>query len=51
MVSVTEHAKDTRTGKLMKVMIESVNESNSENSATEMTEIRRGMRAAASRGF
>ena len=48
MVSVTEHAKDTRTGKLMKVMIESVNESNSENSATE---IRRGMRAAASRGF
>ena len=48
MVSVTEHAKDTRTGKLMNVMIESVNESNSENSATE---IRRGMRAAASCGF
>ena len=47
-VSVTEHAEDARTGKLMEVMVESVDESNSGNSATE---IRRGMRAVVSRGF
>ena len=48
VVSITEHADDTPTGKLMEVIIESVDEFYSENLAQEVT---RGMREAASRGF
>ena len=48
VVSITEHADDTPTGKLMEAIIESVDEFNSENLAQEVT---RGMREAASRGF
>ena len=48
MVSITEHADDTHTGKLMEAIIESVDEFYSENLAQEVT---RGMREAASRGF
>ena len=48
MVSITEHADDTPTGKLTEGIIESVNEFYSENLAQEVT---RGMREAASRGF
>ena len=48
MVSITEHTDDTRTGKLMEAIIESVDEFYSENLAQE---VRRGMREAASRGF
>ena len=48
VVSITEHADDTPTGKLMEAIIESVDEFYSENLATEVL---RGMREAASRGF
>ncbi len=48
MVSITEHADDSPTGKLMEAIIESVDEFYSENLAQEVT---RGMREAASRGF
>ena len=48
MVSITEHADDSPTGKLMEAIIESVDEFYSENLATEVL---RGMREAASRGF
>ena len=48
VVSITEHADDTPTGKLMEAIIESVDEFYSENLAQEVT---RGMREAASRGF
>ena len=48
VVSITEHADDSPTGKLMEAIIESVDEFNSENLAQEVT---RGMREAASRGF
>ena len=48
MVSITEHADDTPTGKLMEAIIESVDEFYSENLAQEVT---RGMRESASRGF
>ena len=48
MVSITEHADDSPTGKLMEAIIESVDEFYSENLAQE---VRRGMRQAASRGF
>ncbi|MDE2684515.1 MAG: recombinase family protein [Chloroflexota bacterium] len=48
VVSITEHADDTPTGKLMEAIIESVDEFYSENLAEE---VRRGMREAASRGF
>ena len=48
VVSITEHADDTPTGKLMEAIIESVDEFYSENLAQE---VRRGMREAASRGF
>ena len=48
VVSTTEHADDTPTGKLMEAIIESVDECYSENLAQEVT---RGMREAASRGF
>ena len=48
VVSITEHADDTPTGKLMEGIIESVDEFYSENLAQEVT---RGMREAASRGF
>ena len=47
-VSITEHADDSPTGKLMEAIIESVDEFYSENLAQEVT---RGMREAASRGF
>ena len=46
--SITEHADDSPTGKLMEAIIESVDEFYSENLAQEVT---RGMREAASRGF
>ena len=45
VVSITEHADDTPTGKLMEAIIESVDEFYSENLAQEVT---RGMREAAS---
>ena len=48
VVSITEHADDTPTGKLMEAIIESVDEFYSENLSQEVT---RGMREAASRGF
>ena len=48
LVSITEHADDTPTGKLMEAIIESVDEFYSENLAQEVT---RGMRESASRGF
>ena len=48
MVSITEQADDTPTGKLLEAIIESVDEFYSENLALEVT---RGMREAASRGF
>ena len=48
VVSITEHADDTPTGRLMEAIIESVDEFYSENLAQEVT---RGMREAASRGF
>ena len=48
VTSITEHADDTPTGKLMEAIIESVDEFYSENLAQEVT---RGMREAASRGF
>ena len=48
VVSITEHADDTATGRLMEAIIESVDEFYSENLAQEVT---RGMREAASRGF
>ncbi len=48
VVSITEHADDSPTGKLMEAIIESVDEFYSENLAQEVT---RGMREAAIRGF
>ena len=48
VVSITEHADDSPTGKLLEAIIESVDEFYSENLAQEVT---RGMREAASRGF
>ena len=48
VVSITEPADDSPTGKLMEAIIESVDEFYSENLAQEVT---RGMREAASRGF
>ena len=48
MVSITEHAADSPTDKLMEAIIESVDEFYSENLAQEVI---RGMREAASRGF
>ena len=48
VVSITEQADDSPTGKLMEAIIESVDEFYSENLAQEVT---RGMREAASRGF
>ena len=48
MVSITEHADDSPTGKLMEAIIESVDEFYSENLAQDVV---RGMREAASRGF
>ena len=48
VVSITEHADDTPTGKLMEAIIESVDKFYSENLAQEVT---RGMRESASRGF
>ena len=48
VTSITEHADDTPTGKLLEAIIESVDEFYSENLAQEVT---RGMREAASRGF
>ena len=48
VVSITEHADDTPTGKLLEAIIESVDEFYSENLAQEVS---RGMREAASRGF
>ena len=48
VVSITEHADDSPTGKFMEAIIESVDEFYSENLAQEVV---RGMREAASRGF
>ena len=48
VVSITEHADDSPTGKLMEAIIESVDEFYSENLAQEVT---RGMREAVTRGF
>ncbi len=48
VVSITEQADNTPTGKLLEAIIESVDEFYSENLAQEVT---RGMREAASRGF
>ena len=48
VVSITEHADDSPTGKLMEAIIESVDEVYSENLAQEVV---RGMREAASRGY
>ena len=48
VTSITEHADDSPTGKLMEAIIESVDEFYSENPAQEVA---RGMREAASRGF
>ncbi len=48
VVSITEQAEDTATGRLLEGIIESVDEFYSENLAEE---VRRGMREAASRGF
>ena len=48
VVSITEQAEDNATGRLLKGIIESVDEYYSENLAQEVV---RGMREAASRGF
>ena len=48
VVSITEHADDSPTGKLMEAIIESVDEFYSENLAQE---VNRGLRESASRGF
>ena len=48
VVSITGHADDSPTGKLMEAIIESVDEFYSENLAQEVV---RGMRESASRGF
>ena len=48
VVSITEHADDSPTGKLMEAIIESVDEFYSETLAQDVV---RGMREAASRGF
>ena len=48
VISITEHADDSPTGKLMEAIIESVDEFYSENLAQE---VMRGMREATSRGF
>ena len=48
VVSITEHADDSPSGKLLEAIIESLDEFYSENLATE---VRRGMREAASHGF
>ncbi len=48
VVSITEQAEDTATGRLLEGIIESVDEFYSENLAQEVV---RGMREAASRGF
>ena len=48
VVSITEHADDSPTGKLMEAIIESVDEFYSENLAEDVVQ---GMREAASRGF
>ena len=48
VTSITEHADDSPTGKLMEAIIECVDEFYSENLAQE---VKRGMREAASRGF
>jgi len=48
VTSITEHADDSPTGKLMEAIIESVDEFYSEYLAQE---VKRGMREAASRGF
>ena len=48
VVSITEHADDPPTGKLMEAIIESVDEFYSENLAQDVV---RGMRESASRGF
>ena len=48
VVSITEHADDSPTGKLMEAIIESVDEFYSENLAQDVV---RGMRESASRGF
>ena len=48
VVSITEQADDTPTGKLLEAIIESIDDFYSENLAQEVT---RGMREAASRGF
>ena len=48
VTSITEHADDSPTGKLMEAIIESIDEFYSENLAQEVL---RGMREAASRGF
>ena len=48
VVSITEHADDSPTGKLMEAIIESVDEFYSENLAQE---VMRGLRESASRGF
>ena len=48
VVSITEHADDSPTGKLMEAIIESVDEFYSENLAQD---VMRGTREAASRGF
>ena len=48
VTSITEHADDSPTGKLMEAIIESVDEFYSANLAEEVT---RGMRESASRGF
>ena len=48
VVSITERADDTPTGRLLEAIIESVDEFYSENLAQDVT---RGMREAASRGF
>ena len=48
VVSITERADDSPSGKLLEAIIESLDEFYSENLATE---VRRGMREVASRGF
>ena len=48
VVSITEQADDSPTGRLLEAIIESVDEFYSENLGQEVT---RGMREAASRGF
>ena len=48
VVSITEHADDSPTGKLMEAIIESLDEFYSENLAQDVV---RGMRESASRGF